>query len=129
MKTICKHCRSIQLVLGRTISLRFGKDGYFMKITTFVGLCIALCASFFSARADNTQPQTADPAALEQKLNNTENSQTPPTSVSGIPSEAMMVLPGEFATNVTETVPAKVVAPQIAPAAAVPAAEASTNAA
>ena len=121
MKTIySKNRRSIQLVLGRAISLRFARNGHFMKTTIFVGLCVALGASFISVRANDTPAQAAARAALEQKLNDLSHPQTEPPPATNTPSGAVVVQPGQSATNVTETVPAKAVTPQTAPAATTP---------
>jgi hypothetical protein len=112
MKTVCsKNLRSIQLMLERAVSLRFARKGHFMKTTTFVGLCVALGASFFSVRANDTPAQAAARAALEQKLNELDHSQTPPPLAPGTPSGTVVEQPGKSTTNVTETVPAKAVTP------------------
>jgi len=85
-----------------------------MKARIFFGLGVAFVASFISVRADDTPAQAAARAALEQKLNDQDNPQIQPTP--GTPSGAVVVQPGESATNVTNTVPAKVVTPQTASA-------------
>jgi hypothetical protein len=55
-----KNRRSIQLVPECAILLRSALKGYSMKKRIFVGLCVALGASFISARADdNTVQATA----------------------------------------------------------------------
>jgi hypothetical protein len=94
--------------------------GNFMKTKIFVGLCVALCANFISVRADDTGAQAAARAALEQKLNELDSSQTQPPPAPVATSEAVVAQPGKSATNVTGTVPANAVTPQTAPAATIP---------
>jgi len=124
MKTIYSRIhRSIQLILERANSLRFTRNGHFMKITTFVGFCVALGASFISAHASDTPAQAAARAALEQKLSELTHPQIEPSPPKNIPSGAaivQVVQSGQSATNVTDTVPAKAVTPQTAPAATTP---------
>ncbi len=87
----------------------------FMKARIFLGLWVAFAAGFISLRADDTPAQATARAALEQKLNDLDTPQTQPAP--GTPSGAVVVQPGESATNVTDTVPAKAVVLQTAPAA------------
>ena len=99
-------------------------------------VCAAVfCASFISVRADDTPVQAAARAALEQKLNELDTTQTQAPPVLVTPSGAVVVQPDKSATNVTKTVPAKTVTSPTAPAAttsatnAVPAASGTTPAA
>jgi hypothetical protein len=121
MKTIYSRIRrSVQPVLKRAISIRFTRNGYFMKITTFVGFCVALGASFISVRANDTPAQAAARTALEQKLNELSHPQIGPSPAKNTPSGAAVVQSGQSATNVTETVPAKAVTAQTDPVATIP---------
>ena len=99
-------------------------------------VCAAVfCASFISVRADDTPVQAAARAALEQKLNELDTTQTQAPPVLVTPSGAVVVQPDKSATNVTRTVPAKTVTSPTAPAKttsatkAVPAASRTTPAA
>jgi len=99
-------------------------------------VCAAVfCASFISVRADDTPVQAAARAALEQKLNELDTTQTQAPPVLVTPSGAVVVQPDKSATNVTKTVPAKTVTSPTAPAKttsatkAVPAASRTTPAA
>ena len=99
-------------------------------------VCAAVfCASFISVRADDTPVQAAARAALEQKLNELDTTQTRAPPVLVTPSGAVVVQPDKSATNVTRTVPAKTVTSPTAPAKttsatkAVPAASRTTPAA
>ena len=99
-------------------------------------VCAAVfCASFISVRADDTPVQAAARAALEQKLNELDTTQTQAPPVLVTPSGAVVVQPDKSATNVTRTVPAKTVISPTAPATitsatnAVPAASRTTPAA
>jgi hypothetical protein len=76
---------------------------------------VVFCASFISVRADDTPVQSAARAALEQKMNDLDKSQT-----QAPPAQA-----GKPATNANQTISAKAVTPQ-APAAVAPAATAPT---
>ena len=100
-----------------------------MKTRIFVGLCVALGASFISVRADDTGAQAAARAALEQKLNDLDSSQTQPPLAPVAPSGAVVAQPGKSATNATGTVPANAVTSQTAPAATIPVAAPATAAA
>jgi hypothetical protein len=92
----------------------------FIKTRVALGLCVVLGTGFISVRAADTPAQAAARVALEQKLNQPDDSPTPSLPASNLPSEAMVVQPGDFATNVAETVPVKAVTPQTAPVATTP---------
>jgi hypothetical protein len=70
-----------------------------------------------SASADDNPAQAAARAALEQKFKQLDNSQAP-----GTPSGAVLVQPGQFATSLADTVPAKRVTTQASSTATTPAA-------
>ena len=64
-----------------------------MKITNYVGLCVAIGASFISVRASDTPAQAAARAALEQKLNDLGHSQTEPAPAPlRLPSRLLLLL-------------------------------------
>ena len=90
----------------------------FMKTRIFVGLCVALVASFISVRAVDNLDQAAARAALEQKMYELDHPQAqspPPTS-----SAAGVTQPGESTTNATNTVTAKAVTSETTPATTTP---------
>jgi len=90
----------------------------FMKAGICFGLWVALVASFVSVRAEDTSEQALARAALEQKLRDLDNPQPQPAP--GTPSGIVVAKPGESATNTANTVAAKAVTPQTAPAASTP---------
>ncbi|MFZ0828475.1 MAG: hypothetical protein WAO02_13730, partial [Verrucomicrobiia bacterium] len=77
---------------------------------------VAFCASFVSVRADDTPVQAAARAALEQKLNEPDNSQAQPPPVLVTPSGAAVVPSGSSGTTPAATVPATPATPQTEPA-------------
>ena len=81
-----------------------------MRTKIFVGLCVALGASFISVRAGDTTAQAAARAALEQKLYELDHPQTQPPP--GTNSVTVVAQPGESTTNVTDTVTTNAVTPQ-----------------
>jgi hypothetical protein len=87
---------------------------------------VVICASFISVHADETPVQAAARAALEQKMNELDQTQTQAPPVLVTPSGAVVVQPDKSATNITRTVPAKTVTSPTAPAATTPATEATT---
>ena len=84
MKTVySKYRRSIQLVLGRAISLRSDRKDHFMKTRIFVGLCVALGASFISARADDTPSPSRRPRGFGTKAERSGQSANPAATGTG----------------------------------------------
>ena len=92
------------------------KMDFFMKIRIALGLCLVLGAGFLSVRAADNPAQ----AAARRLWNKNLASRTPGnpqslTTATNTLSEALVEQTGNSATNVTETVPEKTVAPKIAP--------------
>jgi len=96
------------------------KMGNSMKIRVALGLCVALGAGFISVRAADTPAQAAARAALEPMLAQPGNSQVRSLPATNTLSEAVVEQPAQSATTVTEPIPEKAVAPQIAPVATTP---------
>ena len=94
--------------------------GNSMKIRVALGLCVALGAGFISVRAADTPAQAAARAALEPMLAQPGNSQVRSLPATNTLSEAVVEQPAQSATTVTEPIPEKAVAPQIAPVATTP---------
>jgi len=85
-----------------------------MKPGIFFGLIVALFASCFSVRANDTPAQAAARAALEQKLRELDNPQA--ESVPAPPLRSVVVTPDRAATNVSTPLPIKAVVIQSQPA-------------
>ena len=96
------------------------KMGNSMKIRVALGLCVVLGAGFISVRAADTPAQAAARAALEQMLAQPDNSQVRSLPATNTLSKAAVEQPAISAAIVTETVPEKAVAPQIAPVVTTP---------
>ena len=100
----------VEIALALDMLAKWLKIGNIMKTKISFCFWVTLVAGSVSIRADDTPYQAAARAALEQKLNDLTNPQTQPAPI------ASSIQSGESATNVTDTVPANVVAPQTQPA-------------
>jgi hypothetical protein len=104
----------VEIALALDMLAKWLKIGNIMKTKISFCFWVTLVAGSVSIRADDTPYQAAARAALEQKLNDLTNPQTQPAPDTS--SVVAVVQSGESATNVTDTVPANVVAPQTQPA-------------
>ena len=91
-----------------------------MKIRVFLGLCVVLGAGFISVCAADTPAQAAARAALEQMLNQPDNSPTRSLPATNTLSKAVVEQPAIPATTATGTVPEKAATLQITQLATTP---------
>jgi hypothetical protein len=116
MKTICSKDRpGIQIVPVCGIFLPFAWKVQFIKIRIALGLCLVLGAGSIFLRAADNPAQAAARAALEQKLNQPDGSQTLSLPATNTPSVAVVEQPDKSAGRMMEMVSYKAATPQTAP--------------